>query len=509
MSDKTTQSILIADDTTANLQLLSLIIKSAGYEVRALRKSDMVLPSALQSPPDLILLDIMMPQMDGYEVCRLLKENEQTRDIPVIFISALNTPNDKVTAFTAGGVDYITKPFQKEEVLARIKTHVDLFHLRRQLEMQNRWLESEIEGRKKIEKALLLDEHRLEALFLLNQMRGNTEADIADYALEQGVRLTSSMIGYLHFFDQDNETITLHQWSHETRRNCQLPGASHYPLSKAGIWADCIRQKQPVIHNDYKNIANRGTLPQGHSDIIRHMSVPVFDGDRIVAVSGVGNKAEPYDDSDIRQLSLFMNSLWEIFKHKRAEEALANANEELTRLASLDGLTRIANRRRFDEYLNTEWHRQARDKRPLSLIMCDIDCFKQYNDTYGHQAGDDVLGRVAKVLSRIARRPGDLAARYGGEEFAIVLPDTDEKGALEVAQLLLYGIRTLNIPHETSVAGPCVTLSIGLATVVSPGHAESFESLIASADKALYEAKHRGRNTIALAGQPMRVFEFH
>lgn len=493
MTENNAFTILIADDTAANLQLLSLIIKEQGYSVRGLKLGGMVMPSALQSKPDLILLDIMMPDVDGYEVCRWLKNDDRTRDIPVLFISALNSPIDKVKAFSSGGVDYITKPIQKEEVLARIKTHLALSNLRKELEMKNQWLEHEVEGRKKITKALILDDSRLEALLSLTQMNKSSEKEIADFALEEVVRLTGSKIGYLHLVSEDQSSLSLYAWSKGALKTCSAVNSTHYPIEQAGIWADCVRQRTPVIHNDYSLYSN---LPEGHSPISRHMSIPVFDGELIVAVSGVGNKLDPYDDSDIRQITLFMKSLWEIIKRKRAEDELNLANMELQSLASLDGLTRIANRRRFDEYLKTEWDRQIREKHPMSLIMCDIDYFKQYNDTYGHQAGDDVLRQIANELKRFARRPSDLAARYGGEEFAIILPNTDATGAMEVATLLLEAVQKLNIPHEKSSAFHCVTLSIGVTTHENPTHNISCEALITKADQALYEAKSKGRNTI-------------
>lgn len=232
--------VMIVDDTLPNLRLLSTMLTEKGYKVRGVTNGETALTAVSFAPPDLILLDISMPDMDGYEVCRRLKANEQTKQIPVIFISAMNEVLDKVRAFAIGGVDYITKPYHVEEVLMRVKTHLTLRHLQVELEQ---------------------------------------------------------------------------------------------------------------------------------------------------------------------------------------------ANAELRRLVTLDGLTQIANRRRFDEYLTQEWLRSAREQQPLALVFCDIDYFKPYNDTYGHQAGDDCLRQVAQTLETVAHRPADLAARYGGEEFALILPNTPQSGA--------------------------------------------------------------------------------
>jgi len=186
-------------------------------------------------------------------------------------------------------------------------------------------------------------------------------------------------------------------------------------------------------------------------------------------------------------------------ERKFAEEALQKANEELKRLATIDGLTQISNRRRFDEFLANEWKRAARKKQNLSLILCDIDFFKLYNDNYGHQAGDQCLHAVAQAINSMLRRPADLAARYGGEEFVVTLPDTDREGAFQLSEKIRSKIEQLEILHEHSTVEKHVTLSLGVAGIV-PTKESLPESLLEKADKAMYEAKRKGRNqTFVLA----------
>ncbi len=189
--------------------------------------------------------------------------------------------------------------------------------------------------------------------------------------------------------------------------------------------------------------------------------------------------------------------LSDITERKQMEAKLQEMNRELKRIATLDGLTQVANRRRFDEFLDLEWKRAMREGSPVSLILIDIDHFKLFNDTYGHQAGDDCLKAVAKAMRGCVKRPMDLVARYGGEEFAVVLPNTDEKGAFFIAQLAGMEVRKLGIPHSRSTESSCVTISCGVSTI-SPGRGSSSEELVSRADEALYAAKDRGRNQVVL-----------
>ena len=182
---------------------------------------------------------------------------------------------------------------------------------------------------------------------------------------------------------------------------------------------------------------------------------------------------------------------------RESQQNLAHANIELQKLAALDGLTGIANRRRFDEALSTEYARGQREKKPLSLVMCDIDQFKVYNDSFGHLAGDLCLKKVAAVLTEHLKRPADLAVRYGGEEFAILLPETDLAGALVVANACRAHLETLALDNPAA-AHTIVTLSLGVASVV-PSPDSNAEQLVARADKALYAAKTGGRNRVCQA----------
>jgi two-component system chemotaxis family response regulator WspR len=180
---------------------------------------------------------------------------------------------------------------------------------------------------------------------------------------------------------------------------------------------------------------------------------------------------------------------------REIERQLTQTNAELQRLNNLDGLTKLGNRRYFDEHLEAEWKRALRTPAPLSLLMIDVDHFKQYNDTYGHLAGDDALRQVAQALGRVAARSADLAARFGGEEFTILLPATDAAGSRHVGEQLCREVLDLRVPHRASSVGDHLTVSVGVATLI-PRLEQPALALVAAADKALYEAKEAGRNRV-------------
>jgi diguanylate cyclase (GGDEF)-like protein len=251
----------------------------------------------VRRPPDLVLLDVQMPGLDGYEVCRRLKADAATREIPVIFVTARDTMEDQVRGLEAGAVDFITKPVHAPIVRARTRTHI------------------------------LLKQH-----------------------------------------------------------------------------ADRLRE-----------------------------------------------------------------------------------------LALTDTLTGVANRRSFDERLRTEWRRCQRSQSPIALVMIDVDHFKQYNDAYGHQAGDNCLSRISNAMKSCLRRPGDMLARYGGEEFACLLPETGLGQAMRKAEELGNAVQELAIPHASSGAAPIITISRGVAALVPTTELQARE-LVRISDEMLYEAKRKGRN---------------
>lgn len=184
-----------------------------------------------------------------------------------------------------------------------------------------------------------------------------------------------------------------------------------------------------------------------------------------------------------------------LIEKSRLYRELEQANQKLLHLATIDSLTQVSNRRSLDEYLSREWQRMAREFSPVSLILCDVDFFKAYNDTYGHPCGDACLKAVARAISESVKRPADLVARYGGEEFAVILPNTEAIGASHIAQKIQSKVKDLKIPHANSRVSEYVTVSIGIASLF-PTSESIPDTLIAAADRALYQAKAEGRNCV-------------
>lgn len=231
------------------------------------------------------------------------------------------------------------------------------------------------------------------------------------------------------------------------------------------------------------------------------LTVPLLQDDALWGLLSV-HHSQPRDwqGEDHRLLTTLGTQFMTMIQRYKLHQALTEANQKLQRFAYLDGLTHVANRRRFDQFLQHEWRRLMREHAPLAVIMADIDHFKAYNDLYGHQAGDECLRRVAGILRSAIQRPADMVARYGGEEFVIVLPNTDLVGAEIVAEKMRVLIRQQGISHEGSEVDTIVTLSLGVASM-RPHPLKSSDELVEAADRALYQAKEAGRDRVVIATQ--------
>lgn len=250
-----------------------------------------------------------------------------------------------------------------------------------------------------------------------------------------------------------------------------------------------------LVHPDDQNKvkAEVAELHSGREDVMVECRVRKSNGEYLWVEAALRLIRDPGTGLP----SGILNTVRDISERKRSEQQLREAYRSVEAMAMADGLTGVANRRRFDQYLSAEWRRGTRDGKPLSLLMLDVDLFKAYNDTYGHQHGDSCLKQVAEACLDVVSRPGDLVARFGGEEFVVALPNTESEGALQVANEICTSLRSRRLPHTGSPFG-IITISVGCATLV-PQADMHVPELIALADHALYTAKHNGRNQVCMS----------
>lgn len=332
-------------------------------------------------------------------------------------------------------------------------------------------------------------------LHLWEYSTSHTAPEVMQKALDEIEALTGSQIGFYHFVHSNSQTLTLQAWSTKTSEEfCRAAvGGTHSPISEAGVWADCVRERKPIIHNDYPGLAHRKGLPEGHASITREVMVPTIRNGQVVSVLGVGNKPEDYTEKDVEVVSYIADMVWEIVSQKQATEQIRTLNIQLENLAMKDELTGLTNRRAFFIRGIDEINKTKRYHPPLSVIMLDIDRFKSINDTYGHEAGDMALQCIASILLENVRVV-DVAARLGGEEFAILLPSTTAKSAAILAERLRKAIADQSCLQ--SEKGIHVTASFGVAEYGNG--MQNLDDLLRNADEAMYQAKNRGRNQVVI-----------
>ncbi len=454
-------NILAVDDTRENLRLLSNILTEQGYLVRPVPLGSRAISAAQSKPPDLILLDIMMPGMDGYAVCTALKADERTCDIPVIFISALNETVDKVKAFSTGGVDFITKPFQPEEVLVRVKTHIALRTAQKRLQEHNREL------------ALLNTmSHRLQTC--------RTEQDTYQIVADTCRNLLPESSGYVYMCATMQEHL-------ESVAAWNAPPPEFREMRVESLELVYFDAADVVEHPDAGSIASR----IGYSSEKRALCIPIGSSEALLAMLGVYFETEP---AWAQLLEAKHGVLTEVVNHYAMMLINLQLRERLRHEAIHDPLTGLYNRRHMEAALEREAHRAQRHNTSLGVLMFDIDHFKTFNDTYGHEAGDAVLREVGELLKHSSRGE-DIACRYGGEEFLLILPDTTLEDAGTRAEHLLRQVRQQHVIYQDTTLA--VTISIGVATY--PLHGADIQSCVGAADGAVYQAKEAGRNQVVMA----------
>lgn len=489
-------SIVVVEDTRASLRLLVEILSEQDYQVRPALNARDALTDIQSDPPDLILLDIMMPEMDGFAACAALKADERTRDIPVIFISALQETFDKMKAFSVGGVDYITKPFNIEEVLARVATHLSLRRMQQQLQEQNNQLQQEITERSRAESELRR----------VNTHLARLVAELERYNRDQAI--LNRMSSFLQRSESRDEAIQvslpfLRELFMDQAGALYLYNPDSASYECVSTWGEGVPGKPALIleagqvsaRMRFHLIETIPHIPTGNcldaSDTLPAVSVQLMDRGEVLGVLQMQN-GPGHSEKDYNHWTWLATMVADLL-------ALALSNlqlrERLHDQAIRDPLTGLFNRRFLEEALSRELSHAIRHQRSMGIMMLDIDHFKRVNDTYGHDGGDAVLRTLGEFL-RGQIRNSDFACRFGGEELVLIFPDATLEATLQRAEAFRTSIQELQIEHRGQMLD-AITVSIGVSSF--PEHGTSLEVIIAAADAALYQAKASGRNRVCLA----------
>ena len=451
-----TARILVVDDIPANVKLLEARLLAEYFEVLTAADGMTALSICDQTPVDLILLDIMMPGIDGFEVCERLKTNPRTAHIPVVMVTALDQPADRVRGLKAGADDFLTKPVNDLQLMTRVKSLIRFKALSDELRLR-----AETARDMGLETLLSPHQGKLEepGLVLLVESRANTQE-----------RMSRALSGVAEITAIGDPQAALFE-------------AADKPYELV-IVSSSLEDYDPLrLCSQLRSLDRTRFIPmlvvaeQGEEQLVnRALELGVND-----------YLLRPLDPNE-----LLARSVTQI-RRKRYSDKLRSSLTESVEFAVTDALTGLNNRRYLDTHLATLVDRSNRRGRPLSVLITDIDHFKAINDTHGHEGGDDVLRDFARRV-RGAVRGADLACRYGGEEFVVVMPDTTSDIAAQVAERLREAVAAAPFKiSATGVAAP-VTTSVGIATLEANG--EGADALLRRADKALYQAKNDGRNRV-------------
>jgi two-component system, cell cycle response regulator len=495
--------ILLIEDTPADADLIVEILSevdTVDYRLQHVSSLKSAIALLEENSFDVALLDLSLPDSQGLE--SIIQIRQATQTTPTIVLTATNDRDLAIQALREGAQDYLVKGKLEGELLVRsigyaIERQRIEETLRQQAERE-RLMGKMLE---RIRRSLDLDDILQTTVEEVRQFLDSDRVSI--YCCEadrprkiladsyksnfctQSPSPNSSILEFctLNFKQSSSENIkvlTDKGYTNLATEDAYLLAAHQIKsIVTFPIWRNC----DPIDDTQKIQDSDLGSEKQDNSQLWGML------------VANNYKKSEPWQQWQIDFLQQLTTHVTIAIQQSELLRELENANRKLHRLATQDGLTGIANRREFDRVIQIEWQRLYREKKPISLILCDIDFFKLYNDTYGHPAGDFCLKQVAKVLQNASKRPADLVARYGGEEFAIVLPDTDAEGTLFVAQRILEDLRDLQIPHSKSKIASHVTLSIGLCTKM-PNLEDKASNTIEAADYALYQAKSNGRNQI-------------
>ncbi len=483
--------ILVADDDEALLNTLVWILKDRGYEVVPVSDSTTLVNRLTEESPDLLMLDIMMPRVDGLQLLEHVKSDDRWRDLPVLMISSMTPEDGTVKSLGLGAADFISKPFRVKELLARVDAH-----LRTGLSLRDARQEARLhaaEAKAKAEEAAI----RAEMVDILHEVTDALKAEEIYHILARRVAHVLNITKCSLVIPQPGGKVGLVVVASDNPmlRNLEIQLDGYPEICRA------LETKQPVlvadVQTDLLYAEVRGRWARDGIKVATK-SVIAIPFNLQGAQSGVFflrtlEEGVTLTQNDVAFADQVIKTAVNAIEKAYELETVQSDKERYRWLATIDALTGCLNRRAFLERLERELDRVSRYTTELSILMIDLDRFKAINDTRGHIVGDSVLRQLGDLL-RGEVRSVDLAARYGGEEFVIVLPETDADGAQAFAERLRKRVLQTNFAETGDPLN--LTVSIGVASTGQDGAVPTPDSLIAMADKALYRAKNEGRNRV-------------
>jgi len=483
------KKILVVDDDLDIVNIICATLRSDDNTF--IRASDGVeaVEKVLTEAPDLVILDIMMPRMNGYQVCRLLKNDRSTWHIPVIILTARVRGKDRFYGVSVGADDYLAKPFHPSELREKVKKQLD-----RTVKIKKA---CPIEAPTSLNEATLLSrvnsllDKKLQEMTFLQDM---TKAMVSTFDEEKILGLSldgiKEYLGYsrmvVYMLDAAGSMLEIAETGYPTHE-----GKYAFVLRDAGAMSALLDKKEPVVLDGHgPHAPQQLTSDTDDASNFQHACIPIMSREEVRGVLLIDRKEgePPLSEDRVGVLTTLAGQLGLAIENARLYRATLQ-------MSITDGLTGLYNARYFYERLDDEISRAERYGHELSLFMLDIDHFKRYNDTFGHLSGDEALKHLARIL-RESSRDTDTVARYGGEEFCVILPETPPEKAVVLAERIRSAVEVSSFDAGSGRNEMKLTVSIGISTM--PKGLVLSEELVRMADKALYKSKDSGRNRVSV-----------